>query len=115
MVAVPVEEEPDEEDEDRKRRRRWIAAAIAAVLIGPLIGLALTRDTSTEVPDVTGNQLNVAIALLQQDGFSVGEVKRVEREVPPNTVLEQDPPPRRPATRRRSTAPSSPSSARSPT
>jgi eukaryotic-like serine/threonine-protein kinase len=91
-IAVPVEaeEEPGEE-EARKRRRRWIAAAIAAILIGVLVGLALTRDTSTEVPAVTGNQLNVAIALLQQDGFSVGEVKRVEREAAPNTVLEQDP------------------------
>jgi beta-lactam-binding protein with PASTA domain/predicted Ser/Thr protein kinase len=93
VVAVPVdvEEERDPEEEARRRRRRWIAAAIVAVLIGLLIGLALTRDTSTEVPNVTGNQLNVAIALLQQDGFSVGEVKRVEREVAPNTVLEQDP------------------------
>jgi eukaryotic-like serine/threonine-protein kinase len=95
VVATPEEaaaaEEPDPEEEARKRRRRWIAAAIAAVLIGVLVGLALTRDTSTEVPKVTGNQLNVAIALLQQDGFSIGEVKRVEREVAPNTVLEQDP------------------------
>jgi serine/threonine-protein kinase len=33
----------------------------------------------------------VAIALLQQEGFSVGDVNRVEREVPANTVLEQDP------------------------
>ncbi len=92
VVAVPVEaEEDDPEEEARKRRRRWIVAAIAAVLIGALIGLALTRDTTTEVPGVTGNDLNVAVALLQQDGFSVGEVKRVEREAPPNTVLEQDP------------------------
>jgi serine/threonine-protein kinase len=90
VVAVPAEE-PAEEEEDRNRRNRWIVAAIAAVLIGVLVGLALTRDTSTEVPAVTGNQLNVAIALLQQDGFSVGEVKRVERQAPPNTVLEQDP------------------------
>jgi beta-lactam-binding protein with PASTA domain/predicted Ser/Thr protein kinase len=100
VVAVPVEGEEDPEEEARKRRRRWIAAAIAAVLIGILVGLALTRDTTTEVPDVTGNQLNVAIALLQQDGFSVGKVKRVEREVAPNTVLEQDPaasPPGEPA------------------
>jgi serine/threonine-protein kinase len=95
VVANPdeaaAEDEPDPEEEAGKRRRRWIAAAIAAVLIGVLVGLALTRDTSTEVPKVTGNQLNVAIALLQQDGFSVGEVKRVEREAAPNTVLEQDP------------------------
>ncbi len=60
-------------------------------MIGILVGLALTRDTSTDVPNVTGNQLNVAIALLQQDGFPIGEIKRVEREAPRNTVLEQDP------------------------
>jgi len=92
-VAVPVEgeEEPDPDEQARKRRRRWIAAAIVAVLVGLLVGLALTRDTSTEVPDVTGNQLNVAIALLQQDGFSAAVGKRVNREVPANTVLEQDP------------------------
>ena len=94
VVAVPEEpvaEGIDPDEERRKRRRRiWILVAIA-VLIGLLIGFALTRDTTTEVPGVTGNQLNVAIALLQQDGFSVGDVKRVEREAPANEVLEQDP------------------------
>jgi len=86
--AVAVAEEPVEEEP----RRNWLLWALAAaVVIGLLVGLLLTRDTSTEVPKVTGNQLNVAISLLQQDGFSVGEVKRVEREVAPNTVLEQDP------------------------
>jgi serine/threonine-protein kinase len=95
VVAVPVEEEP--EDEERKRRRRlWIALGIAAI-VGVLIGLALTRDTSTTVPKVTGNELNVAISLLQQEGFPVGEVKHVENEAPANTVLEQDPPPSPPA------------------
>jgi serine/threonine-protein kinase len=97
VVATPDEaaaEEPDSEEERARRRRRrrriWLLVA-AAVLIGLLAGLALTRDTTTEVPEVTGNELNVAIALLQQNGFSVGEVKRVEREAPANTVLEQDP------------------------
>jgi serine/threonine-protein kinase len=94
VVAVPEEpvaEGIDPEDEERKRRRRiWMLVA-AAVLIGLLIGFVLTRDTTTEVPDVTGNELNVAIALLQQNGFSVGDVKRVEREAPANEVLEQDP------------------------
>jgi serine/threonine-protein kinase len=93
VVAVPeealAEEDPDEEA--RRRKRRWLIAALVAVLVGALIGLALTRDTTTEVPGVTGEQLNTAIALLQQDGFSVGDVKRVERDAPLNTVLEQDP------------------------
>ncbi|MDX6626358.1 MAG: eukaryotic-like serine/threonine-protein kinase [Solirubrobacterales bacterium] len=95
VVAVAVEGEP--QDEERKRRRLlWIGLAIAAIA-GVLIGLALTRDTSTTVPKVTGNDLNVAISLLQQEGFSVGEVKHVENEAPANTVLEQDPPPSPPA------------------
>jgi eukaryotic-like serine/threonine-protein kinase len=80
------------EPEEEQRRRRWIWLAIAAILIGALLGFALTRDTTTEVPGVTGNQLNVAIALLEQNGFKVGDVNRVQREVAANTVLEQDPP-----------------------
>lgn len=92
VVATPEEalaEQPDDEEE-RRKRRIWMLIA-AAVLIGLLVGFILTRDTNTEVPEVTGNQLNVAIALLQQNGFSVGEINRVEREAPANTVLEQDP------------------------
>jgi beta-lactam-binding protein with PASTA domain/predicted Ser/Thr protein kinase len=94
VVAVPEEpvaEGTTAEEEDRRRRRRIWALLAAAVLIGLLVGFALTRDTTTEVPEVTGNELNVAIALLQQNGFSVGDVKRVEREAPANQVLEQDP------------------------
>ncbi len=93
VVATPEEApagEPEEERERRRRRRIWSLVAVA-VLIGLLAGFALTRDTTTEVPAVTGNELNVAIALLQQNGFSVGDVKRVEREAPAGTVLEQDP------------------------
>jgi eukaryotic-like serine/threonine-protein kinase len=91
VVATPEEALAGEpEEEERRRRMIWILVAVA-VLIGLLAGFALTRDTTTEVPKVTGNELNVAIALLQQNGFSVGDVKRVEREAPPNTVLEQDP------------------------
>ncbi|HKT83565.1 MAG TPA: protein kinase, partial [Solirubrobacterales bacterium] len=72
VVAVP--EEPvaegfDPEAEERRRRRRFWLLVAAAVLVGLLIGFILTRNTTTEVPSVTGNQLNVAIALLQQDGF----------------------------------------------
>jgi beta-lactam-binding protein with PASTA domain len=94
VVAVPEEpvaEGTTAEEEDRRRRRQIWALLAAAILIGLLVGFALTRDTTTEVPNVTGNELNVAIALLEQNGFSVGDVKRVEREAPANQVLEQDP------------------------
>jgi beta-lactam-binding protein with PASTA domain/predicted Ser/Thr protein kinase len=91
FAAAPplVEEEGPLEDKDRNW---WLwGLLVAAILIGLLIGWALTRDTSTKVPNVTGNQLGVAITLLEQDGFTVGDVVRVEREAPANEVLEQDP------------------------
>ncbi|HEX7059272.1 MAG TPA: PASTA domain-containing protein [Solirubrobacterales bacterium] len=89
--VVAGEAMAEEEPEEEASRRWWLALIAAAVLIGALLGLALTRDTTTEVPEVTGNQLNVAISLLQQDGFEIGDVNRVERDAAANTVLEQDP------------------------
>ena len=92
-VVVPGEgaAEDDPEEEKRSRRRKWLLLALVAVLLGALLGLALTRDTTTDVPAVTGNQLGVAISLLEQNGFKVGEVNRVQRPRAVNTVLEQDP------------------------
>jgi eukaryotic-like serine/threonine-protein kinase len=90
FAAAPavVEEGPLED----KKRNWWLwGLLVAAILIGLLVGWALTRDTTTKVPQVTGNQLGVAITLLEQDGFTVGDVVRVEREAPANEVLEQDP------------------------
>src|SRR4051794_35179265 len=92
-VLVDAAEMDEIEDEERRRRRLlWLAAAIAALIIALLI-FNFTRDTSTGVPNVTGNQLNTAIALLQQDGFDVGKVNRVQRQTAANQVLEQDPSP----------------------
>jgi len=89
VVAVPEEEAPPEED---RKRNWWLwALLVAAIVIGILAGLALTRDTTTKVPNVTGIPLNVAVNLLQQDGFPVGEMTRVERQAPANEVLEQEP------------------------
>jgi serine/threonine-protein kinase len=89
---VVVAGEAAEPAEEERGPRWWIWAAVAAVLLGALLGFALTRDTSTDVPAVTSNPLNVAIAVLEQNGFKVGAISRVQREVAVNTVLEQDPP-----------------------
>ena len=91
-AAPPIVASPDETPLEDKKRNWWLwGLLVAAILIGLLIGWALTRDTTTKVPGVTGNQLGVAITLLEQDGFTVGDVVRVEREAPANEVLEQDP------------------------
>jgi len=92
FAAAPAVVAAEEPLEDERKRNWWLwALLVAAILIGILVGLALTRDTTTKVPGVTGNQLGVAITLLEQDGFSVGEVTRVQRDAPANEVLEQDP------------------------
>jgi serine/threonine-protein kinase len=91
VVAVPVEEPAEEEE--RRRRRWWIVAALVAILIGALLGLLLTRDTTTEVPDVTGESRSAATTRLELNGFTVNPPNYVQRPSPPNTVLEQDPTP----------------------
>jgi eukaryotic-like serine/threonine-protein kinase len=91
VVASATEEDEAEEEEDERKRRRLLWAGLAAAaIVGILVGLALTRDTTTDVPEVTGTTLSVAVALLQQDGFPV-EIKHVNREAPVDEVLEQDP------------------------
>ncbi|HET8564938.1 MAG TPA: PASTA domain-containing protein [Solirubrobacterales bacterium] len=88
IVAVP-EEVPPEED---RNRNNWLwGLLVAAIVIGLLVGLLLTRNTTTDVPNVTDKQLEFAIAQLERKGFEVGEEKFVERQTPKNTVLEQDP------------------------
>ncbi|HEX6781097.1 MAG TPA: PASTA domain-containing protein [Solirubrobacterales bacterium] len=91
-AAPPIVGAPEEIEEER-RRNWWLwGLLVAAIVIGILVGLALTRDTTTDVPNVTNKQLEFAIAQLERKGFSVGEESYVNRSVPRNTVLEQDPP-----------------------
>lgn len=97
FAALPPVVAPEGEDEDpaaaRKRRRnRWIIGALAAILIGALIGLLLSRDTSTTVPSVEGRSLQRAEEILEQRGFTVNQPPiQVERQIEAGTVLEQDP------------------------
>ncbi len=87
----PVVATPEDETEEEEKRKRWWLLVIAAILIGLLLGFALTRDTTTGVPNVTGSPESTAITILHEHGFGIGEIKRVEREAPANEVLEQDP------------------------
>lgn len=92
----PVVAPPGEEDPEAKRRRRnwWIIGALVAILIGALIGLLLSRDTTTAVPSVEGRSLQRAEEILEQRGFTVNQPPlTVHREVQAGTVLEQDPAP----------------------
>jgi eukaryotic-like serine/threonine-protein kinase len=91
VAASEGEEEPEEEE--RRRKRWWLIGIAAAVIIGILVALLLTKDTTTEVPDVTGKQLEFAILQLERNGFKVGEEEKVHRQVEAGTVLEQEPTP----------------------
>jgi serine/threonine-protein kinase len=92
VLAAPTVAEMDEVEEEQRRRRRlfWILAAIA-LLLALLAAFVLTRDTTTNVPDVTGSLKQEATLRLETRGFDVQthEVKRASS--PAGTVLEQDP------------------------
>ena len=94
VVASPEEEGEDPEARRKRRRKWWIIGALVAILLGALIGLLLSRDTTTEVPSVEGRSLQRAEEILEQRGFTVNQPPiTVHREVEAGTVLEQDPPP----------------------
>lgn len=95
-VYAPLPPPVLDADEDRGRRWWWLVGA--AVLIGLILGFLATRSSTVEVPNVTnpfGTYLTLAQARaeLANEGFELADVVRVERTVPRDTVLEQDPPP----------------------
>jgi eukaryotic-like serine/threonine-protein kinase len=94
-VVAPEGENGDDPDAARRRRRNWwILAALVAILIGALIGIFASRDTTTPVPSVEGRSLKRAEEILEQHGFTINQPPlKVHRQVEPGTVLEQDPPP----------------------
>jgi serine/threonine-protein kinase len=91
-VAEEVEVLEDPEEDARGRRNRILLGVLVAILLGALIGyLAARSSPTTDVPNVTGKQLEFAILQLERKGFDVGEEKFVERQAPRNEVLEQQP------------------------
>lgn len=85
-----AEAQPEVVEEESKSKWPWIVGAIAAVLIG-LILWGMLRDNTVEVPRVVGADLDAAVTVLNNEGFAVGDVDRVRRNVPSNQVINQDP------------------------
>jgi len=85
-----AETNPEEVAPEPASKWPWVVAAVAAVLIG-LILWGMLRDNTVEVPSVVGSDLDSAISKLSGDGFTVGDVDRVQRQVSINQVVNQDP------------------------
>jgi serine/threonine-protein kinase len=85
-----AEANPEEIAPEPSSKWPWVVAAISALLIG-LIIWGLLRDNTVEVPNVVGANLDGAITKLSGEGFNVGDVNRVKRDVPVNQVVNQDP------------------------
>jgi eukaryotic-like serine/threonine-protein kinase len=83
------------EEAERKRRRRLLVLAAIAIAIGVLLAIGLTRDTTAEVPKVTGRSLERAETRLEGEGFKIGPPIEVRNEAAPETVTEQEPIPGR--------------------
>ena len=99
FAAVTPEGETDlaEEDEyylvepiERRGRWRWFAIALLAAGVAALVAYALTRPSHVAVPDVIGQNVDVASQALDSKGFDVA-IKAVPSGAPRNQVVEQDP------------------------
>jgi beta-lactam-binding protein with PASTA domain len=85
-----AEAQPVQVSEEPESKWPLVVGAIAAVLIA-LIVWGMLRDNTVEVPRVVGSDLDSAVSVLGTDGFKVGDVERVQRNVPLNQVISQDP------------------------
>jgi serine/threonine-protein kinase len=92
VAALGEDEEYEEWERERERRRRWrwIVLALLAALAAGLVAFALTRPSQVGVPDVIGQNVDTARAILDDKGFEVN-VKAVPSGAPRDQVVEQDP------------------------
>ncbi|MER3452054.1 MAG: serine/threonine kinase [Thermus sp.] len=65
--------------------------------VGRTLVLVLNQALPTPVPDLVGKPLELARSLLEEAGFALGQVSRVESQAPVGTVLASLPPPGSPA------------------
>src|SRR2546429_886129 len=88
--ALPIFAYEEWDEPGRRRRWRWFALAILAAGVAALVAFALTRPTHVTVPDVIGQNVDAASAVLDSKGFEVA-IKAVPSGATRNQVVEQDP------------------------
>jgi serine/threonine-protein kinase len=79
-------------DDGRGKRWPWLALALLLLLGGAALAFALTRPDMVEVPNEVGKPAPEAVAELARLGFKT-EVKPVQNQAPPQTVISHDPGP----------------------
>ena len=93
VAAVAAGQGPDD---GRRKRWPWLALALLLLLGGAALAFALTRPDMVEVPNEVGKPAPEAVADLARIGFKT-EIKPVQNEAPPQTVVSHDPAPGREA------------------
>jgi serine/threonine-protein kinase len=92
--AYPVPDEPLPPAEPREDSWRGVLAMVLVLLVigGGILAYFLTRPEKVNVPDVVGQQLASATAVLRNEGFEVS-IDRVTSDAPKDRVLREDPQP----------------------
>jgi len=80
----------DRELAEQSRRWRWLILALLVAGVAALVAFALTRPSDVAVPDVIGQNVDVATDTLDDRGFDV-RIKAVPSAAPRDQVVEQDP------------------------
>lgn len=81
------------DERDRRNRRRWLIAAVLVALVAGLVAYFATRPVQTDVPDVVGDDVALATALLEGQGFDVDQMFVNSSTAERDMVTEQNPVP----------------------
>ncbi len=98
--AMPTEHipaRPGYRDNERSASvGRWVVVVAVLAVLTVVVTVAINmggggNPRDQQVPDVTGQLRDDAVAALQNRGFSINEQKDSDSEVPPNHVISTDP------------------------